>query len=145
MQHLIDDLRDRIKSNVLIYSLVLGYPPLKLSSLFTHQRFLKPSYQLNDLIDQNPSPWPISDNIDSIFQNESLIQRISLENEQQLESLVEDRRYVPTIFFALLNILKQNVLLDRMQSLRIISALLFSDPHIDIILEQCYNIDGDQE
>jgi hypothetical protein len=126
IRYIIDDIRDRIKPNVLIYSLVLGFPALKLASLLQHKQFIKPSYQLNESIDQNESLWPIDDDIDSIIKNEILMKKISLENEDPNDSLVRDDQFVPIIFFALLNILKHNVLLNRIQSLKVLSALLFN-------------------
>jgi hypothetical protein len=79
MRYVVDDLRSRIKPHVLIYSLVLGFPALKLSSLLQHRQIIKPSYQLNPLIDTDRWLWPIADNIDSIVNNEQLLKRICLE------------------------------------------------------------------
>lgn len=83
VRYVIDDIRDRMKPNVLIYSLVLGYPALKLGSLLQHTRFIKPSYQLNELIDKDESIWPIADDIESILKNNTLMKRISVENEDE--------------------------------------------------------------
>jgi hypothetical protein len=140
IRYIIDDIRDRIKPNVLIYSLVLGFPALKLASLLQHKQFIKPSYQLNESIDQNESLWPIDDDIDSIIKNEILMKKISLENEDPNDSLVRDDQFVPIIFFALLNILKHNVLLNRIQSLKVLSALLFNNLNNDLIIEKFNNI-----
>ena len=74
-----DDLRGRIKPHVMIYSLVLGLPPLKLATLLQHKQILKPSFHWSDQIDQNPSLWPVSDDVESVLGNEILIKRISLE------------------------------------------------------------------
>ncbi len=40
------------------------------------------------------------------------------------------------MFYALLNILKQNASLNRIQSLKVLSALLFNNPNIDLIIEK---------
>jgi len=145
IRYVIDDIRDRIKSNVLIYSLVLGYPALKLASLLQHKQFIKPSYQLNESIDKDQSLWPIADDIESILKNEILMKRISLENENHQDSLVEDNQFVPIIFFALLNILKHNLSLNRIQSLKVLSALLFNNPNIDLIIEKFDKIETNNE
>jgi hypothetical protein len=83
VRYVIDDIRDKIKPNVLIYSLVLGYPALKFSSLLQHTRFIKPSYQLNELIDKDESIWPVDYDIVSVLGNDTLMKRVSLENEDQ--------------------------------------------------------------
>jgi hypothetical protein len=145
IRYVIDDLRGRIKSNVLIYSLILGFPALKLASLLEHNQFLKPSYQLNESLDQDESLWPISDDIESILRNDLLMKRISLENEDQIDSLIRDDQFVPVIFFALLNILKRNALLNRTQSLKVLSALLFNNPNINLIIEKFGSIETDTE
>jgi hypothetical protein len=145
IRYIIDDLRGRIKPNVLIYSLVLGFPALKLASLLQHDQFLKPSYQLNESLDHNESLWPISDDIESILGNDLLMKKLSLENEDQIDSLVRDDQFVPVIFFALLNILKRNALLNRTQSLRVLSALLFNNPDINLIIEKFGHIETDTE
>lgn len=145
IRYIIDDIRDRIKSHVIIYSLVLGFPVLKLSSLLQHKQFIKPSYQLNESINQNGSLWPISDDIESIIQNEIFLKRLSPENEDDNNSLIKDDQYVPIIFFALLNILKHHVVLNRTQSLKVLSALLFNNPNIDVIIEKFEDIESDNE
>jgi hypothetical protein len=145
IRYIIDDIRDRIKPNVLIYSLVLGFPALKLASLLQHKQFIKPSYQLNESMDKDESLWPIDDDIESILRNEILIKRISLENENQMNSLIKDDQLLPILFFALLNILKHNALLNRIQSLKVLSALLFSNPSIDLIIKTFEDIGADNE
>jgi len=145
IRYIIDDIRGRIKPHVLIYSLVLGFPALKLASLLQHKQFIKPSYELNESIDQNESLWPIDDDIDSIIKNEILLKRISLENEDPNDSLVRDDQFIPIIFFALLNILKHNALLNRIQSLKVLSALLFNNPNNDLIIEKFDNIEINHE
>lgn len=79
LPYIIDDLRGRIKSHVLIYSFVLGFPPLKLAKLFEHRRILKPSFEWTEQLDLNPSLWPVSDDVETIFGNETLMKRISAE------------------------------------------------------------------
>jgi hypothetical protein len=81
IRYLIDDIRDRIKPNLLIYSLILGFPALKLASLLQHKQFIKPSYQWSEFIDKDQSLWPIDEDLESILKNEILMKRISLENE----------------------------------------------------------------
>jgi hypothetical protein len=144
IRYVIDDIRGQIKPNVLIYSLVLGFPSLKLASLLQHKHFIKPSYQWNELIDQDESLWPISDDIESIIGNDLLIKRICLENEDLSDSLITDNEFIPTIFYALLNILKQNVLLNRIQSLKVLSALLFNNPQIDFLIEKFNDLEINQ-
>ncbi|CAF4435435.1 unnamed protein product, partial [Adineta steineri] len=134
VRYVVDDIRDRIKPNVLIYHLIFGFPALKLASLLQHTHFIKPSYQLNTSTDQNESTWPISDDIETVFKNDILMKRISLENEDQNDSLVRDDDFIPTMFYALLNVLKFNTTLNRIQSLRVISALLFNNPNLDLIV-----------
>lgn len=145
IRYIIDDLRGRIKPKVLLYSLVLGHPPLKLASLLQHRQLLKPSYQVNESLVDDETLWPISDDIDSVFHNELLMKRISVENENPSESLIRDDQYLPTIFFVLLNILKNNALLNRTQSLRVLSALLFNNYKVDLILETFQNLETDTE
>ncbi|CAF1265314.1 unnamed protein product [Rotaria sp. Silwood1] len=145
IRYIIDDIRDRIKPNVLIYSLVLGFPALKLTSLLKHTLFIKPSYQWSELIDKDESLWPIADDIESVLKHDILMKRISLENEDQNDSLVRDDQLVPTIFYALLNILKQNALLNRIQSLKVLSALLFNNSNIDLIIEKFDTIEANTE
>lgn len=53
-----------------------------------------------------------------------------------LDNLVRDEELIPTIFYALLNILKHNASLNRTQSLKVLSALLFNNPNIDIIIDK---------
>ena len=62
-----------------------------------------------------------------------------------IDSLVRDDKLVPTIFYALLNILKQNALLNRVQSLKVLSALLFDNANIDLIVEQSDYIEKKNE
>lgn len=83
VRYMIDDIRDRIKSNVLIYSLVLGFPATKLASLLKHPLIIKPIYQWNELVDKDDSQWPFTDDVETVLSNESLIKKISLENEDQ--------------------------------------------------------------
>jgi hypothetical protein len=83
IRYIIDDIRGRIKPHVLIYSLVLGFPALKLASLLQHTQFIKPSYQCSELVDKDETTWPISDDIENILGNEILMKRISLENGDQ--------------------------------------------------------------
>lgn len=52
---------------------------------------------------------------------------------------------VPTIFYALLNILKQNALLNRVQSLKVLSALLFNNSNIDLIIDKFDTIEAHNE
>ncbi|CAF3175928.1 unnamed protein product [Rotaria socialis] len=145
IRYIVDDIRDRIKSKVLIYSLVLGFPSLKLSSLLKHILIIKPSYQVNEAIDKDESLWPPDDDIESVIRNDLLLKRISLENEDQNDSLVRDDELVPTISYALLNILKQNASLNRIQSLRVLSALLFNNSNIDLIIEKFDGIETNHE
>ena len=145
IRSIIEDLRGRIKPKVLLYSLVLGYPTLKLASLLQHHQFFKPSYQVNESLEQDETLWPISNDIDNILHDQVLIRRLCLENENQADSLIRDDQYLPTIFFALLNILKNNALLNRTQSLRVLSALLFNSHKVDLILETFQNIESDAE
>ncbi|CAF0774829.1 unnamed protein product [Adineta steineri] len=144
VRYVVDDIRDRIKPNVIIYHLILGFPALKLASLLQHTHFIKPSYQLNTSIDQNESTWPISDDIETVFKNDILMKRISLENEDQNDSLVRDDDFIPTMFYALLNVLKFNTTLNRIQSLRVIAALLFNNPNLDLIIETFRNLETEQ-
>ena len=58
-----------------------------------------------------------------------------------LDGLIRDDELVPTIFYSLLNILKQNASLNRIQSLKVLSALLFNKPNIDVIIESLKNIE----
>ena len=81
MRFIVDDLRGRIKPNVLIYSLVLGFPALKLAVLLQHRQFIKPSYQWSELIERDPSLWPIADDVEKIMGNAMLMKRISLESD----------------------------------------------------------------
>jgi hypothetical protein len=145
IRYIIDDIRDKIKPNVIIYSLVLGFPTLKLSSLLQHIQFIKPSYQLNESIDQDKSLWPIDNDIDSILKNEIFLKRLSLENDDPNDSLIKDDQFVPTIFFALLNILRRHVLLNRIQSLKVLSALLFNNSNNDLIIEKFHDIESNTE
>jgi hypothetical protein len=80
MRHVTEDLRGHIKSHVLIYSLVLGFPALKLATLFEHTQVIKPSYQWNDLIDQNNELWPDRSDIESILIDETLVRRLVVED-----------------------------------------------------------------
>lgn len=142
---LIEDLRGRIKPKVLLYSLILGYPTLKLASLLQHRQFLKPSYEVNESLEQDETLWPIANDIDSIFHDQILLRRICLENENPTDSLIRDNHYLPTVFFALLNILKNNALLNRTQSLRVVSALIFNNHKVDSILDVFESIETDAE
>ena len=81
VRYVIDDLRGRIKPHVLIYSLVLGFPALKLSSILHHKKFFKPSFEWTSLLDEKPESWPIADDIEKVFSNESLMKLITLESE----------------------------------------------------------------
>ena len=145
IRYIIDDLRDRIKPKVLLYSLVLGHPPLKLASLLRHHQLFKPSYQVNESLSEDETRWPLADDIASVFRSELLMKQICLENENPSESLIRDDQYLPMVFFALLNILKNNALLNRTQSLRVLSALLFNNHKVDLILETFQNIETDTE
>ncbi|UJR28395.1 hypothetical protein I4U23_009636 [Adineta vaga] len=136
VRYVIDDIRDRIKSHVLIYTLVLGYPALKLASLLQHTHFIKPSYQLNLRLDDDESLWPLANDMETIFGNDTLMKRISVENEDQNDSLVRDDDFIPSLFYALLNILKQNTTLNRLESLRVVSASLFNNPDLDLIIDE---------
>ncbi|CAF1003009.1 unnamed protein product [Adineta ricciae] len=136
IRYVIDDIRDRIKPHVLFYTLILGYPTLKLSSLLQHTHFIKPSYQFNVLVDNDESLWPLANDMETIFGNELLMKRLSLENEDQNDSLVRDDDFVPSLFYALLNIIKQNTTLTRIEALRVVSASLFNNPDLDIILNE---------
>ena len=49
------------------------------------------------------------------------------------------------MFYALLNVLKHQVSLNRIQSLRVLSALLFKHPHNDLIIETFAQIDADED
>lgn len=51
------------------------------------------------------------------------------------------------MFYALLNVLKHQVSLNRIQSLRVLSALLFKHPHNDLIIDTFaqVNLDEDHE
>jgi hypothetical protein len=89
MRYIIDDLRGRIKPNVLIYSLVLGFPALKLMILLQHHQFIKPSYRWSELIERDPSLWPIADDIEKIMGNVMLMKRISLESDHP-EGMTDD-------------------------------------------------------
>ena len=82
LRYIADDIRGHIEPHVLIYSLVLGFPALKLSSLLQHTHIMKPSYQWSEHLDQDPSLWPMADEIESQLASESLLRRISLENEE---------------------------------------------------------------
>jgi hypothetical protein len=55
--------------------------------------------------------------------------------------LIRDNAYVPILLFALLNVLKLNLKLNRIQSAKVLSALLFNNPHIDLLTDQLITID----
>lgn len=145
IRYIIDDIRDKIKPHILIYSLVLGFPVLKLASLLPHTQFIKPLYQINESLKQDASLWPISDDIESILNNETLLKRISSENDDENISLIQDNQYVPIIFYSLLNIIKYHIELNSTQSLKIVSALLFNNPNIDLIIEKFDEIESNNE
>lgn len=94
IRYIIDDIRDKIKPKVLIYSLVLGYPSLKLAALLKHTLFVKPSYQWNHRIDVDESLWPSSDDIESVCKNDTLLRRISVENEDPDGKLVSNQLFL---------------------------------------------------
>jgi hypothetical protein len=103
-------------------------------------------------LDNDPSLWPMAAEIESPLASESLLRRISIENEdphgehdpryrtsshlRPAESLVRDEQLIPSVFSTLLAMLEQFTSLDRIQSLRVVSLLLFNDPNIDSILER---------
>lgn len=47
--------------------------------------------------------------------------------------------------FALLNLLKYNTSLNRIQSLKVLSALFFNNSNIDLVIEKFDNIEADNE
>ena len=94
IHYIIDEIRDRIKPHVLIYSLILGFPVLKLSSLLKHTLLIKPSYQWSQFIDNDEIQWPIADDIESILENDVLMRRISLENEDQNSKIKKTKVFI---------------------------------------------------
>ena len=62
-----------------------------------------------------------------------------------VDNLVRDEELIPTIFYALLNILKHNASLNRIQSLKVLSALLFNNPNIDIIVDKFASIEVEED
>ena len=62
-----------------------------------------------------------------------------------IDNLVRDEELIPTIFYALLNILKHNASLNRTQSLKVLSALLFNNPNIDIIVDKFASIEDEED
>ena len=68
--------------------MALGFPALKLASLLKHSLIIKPSYQWSERIDNDASLWPVADDIESIFENDKLMQGLSLENEDQCGKII---------------------------------------------------------
>ena len=99
LRYIADDIRGHIKPHVRIYSLVLGFPALKLSSLLQHAHIIKPSYQWSAHLDKDPSLWPMDAEIESQLTTESLLRRISLETEDPHGENNTRYRRLSTIFF----------------------------------------------
>ncbi|CAF1372881.1 unnamed protein product, partial [Didymodactylos carnosus] len=143
LRYVIDDIRGRVKPNVIIYSIVLGFPALKLRALLQHSNIIKPTYRWdNDITKEN---WPISD-VDSVLSDESLVKKISLENENN-DNIVKDTNLLPIIIYSLLNLL-QIANLNRVESLHALAALIFNTQNERVNIEESMvyeNQDDDQE
>ncbi|CAF1342387.1 unnamed protein product, partial [Didymodactylos carnosus] len=143
LRYVIDDIRGRVKPNVIIYSIVLGFPALKLRALLQHSNIIKPTYRWdNDFTKEN---WPISD-VDSVLSDESLVKKISLENENN-DNIVKDTNLLPIIIYSLLNLL-QIANLNRVESLHALAALIFNTQNERVNIEESMvyeNQDDDQE